>query len=580
MVSHSIPNYDRLREALGACRQSFYGVGVFSAIINILMLAPSLYMLQVYDRVLASGNEMTLLMLTLLMVGLCFFMGALEWVRSLVVIRLGTRLDLRLNQQVFNAAFERNLRDGDAKAGQALTDLTQLRQFVTGNALFAFFDAPWFPLFLAVVFLLHPWLGLLALGGAIFLIILTWLNQRVTHHPLAQANKLSMQATHQANTHLRNAEVIEAMGMLGNMRKRWLAQHYGFIRQQNLASERSAAVTALSKSSRIVLQSLMLGLGALLAVNGEITAGMMIAGSILVGRVLSPIDQLIGVWKQWVAARQAWNRLHLLLHNHPHREDSMTLPAPTGELSVEHITFRPNTNQPPRLHNIHFSLNAGETLGILGASGSGKSTLARLLVAVQAPSQGAVRLDSADMNQLDKEVSGAYIGYLPQDIQLFSGTLAENIARFGTTDSEQVVAAAKLAGVHELILSLPQGYDTELGESGAGLSGGQRQRIALARAVYGDPCFLVLDEPNASLDTAGDRALLTALDVLQKRGCTLVLITHRPALTARAHKLLILNQGQQQRFGPAGEVMAELQQLNASNQPELKRAAQTTGIPG
>ncbi len=258
----------------------------------------------------------------------------------------------------------------------------------------------------------------------------------------------------------------------------------------------------------------------------------------------------------------------------------MTLPAPTGELSVEHITFRPNTNQPPRLHNIHFSLNAGETLGILGASGSGKSTLARLLVAVQAPSQGAVRLDSADMNQLDKEVSGAYIGYLPQDIQLFSGTLAENIARFGTTDSEQVVAAAKLAGVHELILSLPQGYDTELGESGAGLSGGQRQRIALARAVYGDPCFLVLDEPNASLDTAGDRALLTALDVLQKRGCTLVLITHRPALTARAHKLLILNQGQQQRFGPAGEVMAELQQLNASNQPELKRAAQTTGIPG
>ncbi|CAM3480195.1 MULTISPECIES: type I secretion system permease/ATPase [Yersinia] len=580
MVSHPIRNYDRLREALGACRRSFYGVGIFSAIINILMLAPSLYMLQVYDRVLASGNEMTLLMLTILMVGLCFFMGALEWVRSLVVIRLGTRLDLRLNKQVFNAAFERNLRDGDSKAGQALTDLTQLRQFVTGNALFAFFDAPWFPLFLAVVFLLHPWLGMLALGGAVFLIFLTWLNQYVTRRPLAEANKLSMQATHQANTHLRNAEVIEAMGMLGNMRNRWLSQHYGFIRQQNLASERSAGVNALSKSSRIILQSLMLGLGALLAVKGDITAGMMIAGSILVGRVLSPIDQLIGVWKQWVAARQAWHRLHLLLDNHPHREDAMALPAPTGHLSVEHISFRPNHNQAPRLHNIHFALQAGETLGILGASGSGKSTLARLLVAVQPPTQGTIRLDSADMNQLDKEISGVYIGYLPQDIQLFSGTLAENIARFGEPDAEKVVAAAKLAGVHELILSLPQGYDTVLGEGGAGLSGGQRQRIALARAVYGDPCLLVLDEPNASLDMEGDRALLMALDALQKRGCTLILITHRPALTARAHKLLILNQGQQQRFGPAGEVMSELQQLNAANQPALKREPQTAGIPG
>ncbi|MCW6525398.1 type I secretion system permease/ATPase [Yersinia ruckeri] len=580
MDPHPIRNDDRLWEALGACRQSFYGVGIFSAIINILMLAPSLYMLQVYDRVLASGNEMTLLMLTLLMVGLCLFMGALEWVRSLVVIRLGTRLDLRLNQRVFNAAFERNLRDSDSKAGQALTDLTLLRQFVTGNALFAFFDAPWFPLFLCVVFLLHPWLGMLALGGAIFLIILTWLNQRVTRRPLAEANKLSMQATHQANTHLRNAEVIEAMGMLGNMRHRWLSQHYGFIRLQNLASERSAAINALSKSSRIILQSLMLGLGALLAVKGEITAGMMIAGSILVGRVLSPIDQLIGVWKQWVAARQAWHRLHLLLQSHAHRDESMILPAPTGNLSVDHLSFRPDTAQPPRLYNIHFTLRAGETLGILGASGSGKSTLARLLVAVQTPSQGTIRLDGADMNQLDKDVFGAYVGYLPQDIQLFSGTLAENIARFAHPDAEKTVAAAKLAGVHELILSLPQGYDTLLGEGGAGLSGGQRQRVALARAVYGDPCLLVLDEPNASLDMEGDRALLMALEALQQRGCTIVLITHRPALTARAHKLLILNQGSQQRFGSVREVMTELQQMSAANQSALKPEPQTVEIQG
>ncbi|MGM3172562.1 type I secretion system permease/ATPase [Dickeya lacustris] len=553
-------------------RRSFWSVGIFSAIINLLMLAPSIYMLQVYDRVLASGNGVTLLMLTLLMVGLCAFMGALEWVRSLLVVRLGTRIDLALNQDVFNAAFARNLDAGDGRAGLALTDLTVLRQFITGNALFAFFDAPWFPLFLLVLFLLHPWLGMLALGGTVVLVALTWLNQRLTSEPLTQANQQSQQATHLADAQLRNADVIEAMGMLGNLRRRWLASHYRFISLQNLASERAAAVGGASKYSRIALQSLVLGLGALLAIEGKVTPGMMIAGSILVGRVLSPIDQLIAVWKQWSSAKTSWLRLNKLLIAYPPQPTSMALPAPEGQLSVEQVSLRTPQGH-ARLQNIHFSLQAGETLVILGASGSGKSSLARLLVGAQAPSQGKVRLDGADLNQVDKRVFGQAIGYLPQDVQLFKGTLAENISRFGVADPEKIVAAARLAGVHELILSLPNGYDTELGEGGSGLSGGQRQRIGLARAMYGDPCLLVLDEPNASLDSEGDQALTRALVAMQKRGATIVLITHRPALTTLAQKILILNQGNQQRMGLARDVLAELQPRTAANQAQIKPSA-------
>ncbi|WP_042859850.1 type I secretion system permease/ATPase [Dickeya sp. NCPPB 3274] len=566
---------ERDRSLFGVLRQfrrSFWSVGIFSAVINILMLAPSVYMLQVYDRVLASGNGITLLMLTLLMAGLCAFMGALEWVRSLLVVRLGTRIDLALNQDVFNAAFARNLEAGDSRAGLALTDLTLLRQFITGNALFAFFDVPWFPLFLLVLFLLHPWLGMLALGGTVVLVALAWLNQRLTNQPLAQANQQSQQATHLADAQLRNADVIEAMGMLGNLRRRWLARHYRFISLQNLASERAAAVGGASKYSRIALQSLMLGLGALLAIDGKITPGMMIAGSILVGRVLSPIDQLIAVWKQWSSARIAWQRLTRLIVAYPPRPAAMALPAPEGHLSVEQVSLRPAQGN-ARLQNIHFSLQAGETLVILGASGSGKSSLARLLVGAQAPTQGKVRLDGADLNQVDKNTFGPTIGYLPQDVQLFKGTLVENIARFGDADPEKVVAAAKLAGVHELILSLPNGYDTELGDGGSGLSGGQRQRIGLARAMYGDPCLLILDEPNASLDSEGDQALMQAIVALQKRGATVVLITHRPALTTLAQKILILHEGQQQRMGLARDVLTELQQRSAANQARMNPTA-------
>ncbi|MCU1727695.1 type I secretion system permease/ATPase [Pseudomonas sp. 7P_10.2_Bac1] len=547
---------NEMRAALTAYKRAFFSIGLFSAVINLLMLAPALYMLQVYDRVLASGNEMTLLMLTLMILGLFGLMGALEWVRSQVVIRLGTQMDMRLNQRVYDAAFEAQLRTGNPAAGQALNDLTSLRQFATGNALFAFFDAPWFPVYLCVIFMFSPWLGLLALGGAVLLMLLAWLNQRVSQGPLKVASELSVEATQQASAHLRNAEAIEAMGMLATLRGRWLAQHTAFLAQQNLASEKTASVGAWSKGVRLALQSLVLGLGALLAVQGQITAGMMIAGSILMGRVLGPIDQLIGVWKQWSSARLAYQRLEALLQAHPARPPRMALPVQRGELAVEQLSASAPGTRRATLANLSFTLPAGQVLGVIGPSGCGKSTLARLLIGVWQPLAGKVRLDGAELSQWDKQQLGPHLGYLPQDIQLFAGTIAQNIARFAEVDSDKVLAAAQLAGVHQLIVQMPEGYDTRLGEGGAGLSGGQKQRIGLARALYGLPALIVLDEPNSNLDDAGEQALLQAIAQLKQLKRTLILITHKPNVLTLTDQLLILRDGQLQAFGPTAKVLA------------------------
>ncbi len=552
--------------ALTAYKSGFFNIGLFSAVINLLMLAPALYMLQVYDRVLASGNQMTLLMLTLMILGLFGLMGGLEWVRSQVVIRLGTQMDMRLNQRVYDAAFEAQLKGGTQAAGQALHDLTTLRQFATGQALFAFFDAPWFPVYLLVIFLFHPWLGLLALGGAVILIALAWLNHHVSQAPMALASQLSISASQQATANLRNADTIEAMGMLATLRGRWFSQHQAFLAQQNLGSEKTAAVSAWSKGVRLALQSLVLGLGALLAVQGDITPGMMIAGSILMGRVLTPIDQLIGVWKQWGSARLAYERLSQMLEANPARPARMSLPVPKGQLSVEQISACAPGSRRPALANLGFSLPAGEVLGVIGPSGCGKSTLARVLVGAWAPLAGKVRLDGADLAQWDKQQLGPHIGYLPQDIQLFAGSIADNIARFAERDADKVLAAAQMAGVHELILQLPQGYDTQLGEGGAGLSGGQKQRVALARALYGLPALIVLDEPNSNLDEVGEQALLQAITQLKQQHRTLVLITHKPNVLSLTDHLLILKDGQLQAFGPTARVL-EARQKPAANKP-------------
>ena len=572
-----------LIHVLADYKKILISVGCFTALINILMLVPSIYMLQVYDRVLSSQNTTTLAMLSLMVVGFFIFIGTLETVRSFIVIRIGSQLERRFNQQVYRAAFERNLFSGQAHAGQALGDLTLIRQFVTGPALFAFFDAPWFPVYLFVIYLFNTWLGVFATAGAAVLIALACVNEVMTRKSLSQASVYSQQSSQLATSHLHNAETIQAMGMLGVLRKRWFNVHSRFLTEQNNASDTGAVIGSVSKTLRLCLQSLVLGLGALLVIQGDMSAGMMIAGSILMGRVLSPIDQLIAVWKQWSSAKLAYQRLDNLLREHPAVQENMGLPAPNGHLSFEQVSAAPPGVRLPTLHQGSFSLQAGEVLGVLGASGSGKSTLARVLVGVWPTLAGTVRLDGADIHQWNRDQLGPYIGYLPQDIELFSGSIADNIARFRDADPQQVVAAAQQAGVHEMILRLPQGYDTLLGDDGSGLSGGQKQRVALARALYGGPRLVVLDEPNSNLDAVGDAALTRAIAQLKAQGCTVVLVTHRSASLAQADKLLVLNEGRTQVFGPSAEVLkaltgAQQQQAAATSiQPPNQAQARSSG---
>lgn len=549
--------------ALSSFKSVFRTIGVFSAIINLLMLVPSIYMLQVYDRVLASRNEVTLLMLTLIMLGAYLFMSVLEFVRSFILVRLAAKMDMQLNKRVYTAAFEQNLKQGGGNAGQALMDLTSIRQFMTGNALFAFFDAPWFPLYLLVIYFFDVWLGVLATFGTVILVVLAYVNERVSHKPLAEANSMAIASSTMATNNLRNAEVIESMGMLPNLQARWFKLHSKFLRLQAEASEKAGIVGAFTKFTRISLQSLVLGLGALLVIEGKITPGMMIAGSILMGRALSPVEQLIGVWKQFASTRSSYERLTKLLESNPAREAGMDLPKPVGALSIEGVTAAPPGSKVAVLNGLSFAIAPGDVLGVIGPSGSGKSTLARLMVGVWPAAVGKVRLDGADIYRWNKDQLGPNIGYLPQDVELFAGTVSENIARFGEIDAEQVIVAAKRAGVHDMILHFPQGYDTRLGEGGAGLSGGQKQRIGLARAMYGDPSFIVLDEPNSNLDDVGEQALVEAITDLRERGKTIVLITHRTSIIGVTSKLLLLRDGAARLFGPRDEVLQALAQANA-----------------
>jgi ATP-binding cassette subfamily C exporter for protease/lipase len=566
-VNQFIPR-NEIADVIRTRSKVFWTVGIFTAFINLLMLVPSIYMLQVYDRVLPSRNEITLLMLTLIMLGMFGMMSLLEYVRSMVVIRIGSQLDMRLNTRIYTAAYEANLKNGSSDAGQMLSDLTNVRQFLTGSALFAFFDAPWFPIYLLVIFLFNPWLGLFALVGSLLLIALAVINEVVSKKPLADASRLSIMSGNLASTNLRNAEVIEALGMLPNLKGRWFSLHQRFLNSQRIASERASRVTSITKFVRLSLQSLVLGLGGWLAIDGHITPGMMIAGSILMGRTLAPIEQVINVWKSWSSAKLAYQRLVRLLEQHPPRGTAMSLPRPEGVISVEGVTATPPGSKGSAvLHNVSFAIQPGDVLGIIGPSASGKSTLARLLVGIWPVSEGIVRLDNADIYQWNKDELGPYIGYLPQDIELFAGSIAENIARFNELDSEKVIEAAKLAGVHELILRFPNGYDSVIGSGGAGLSGGQKQRIGLARALYGDPSLIVLDEPNSNLDDAGERALNQAITFLKQRNKTVILITHRTNLLAMTNKLLLLVNGNVNAFGPTQQVLQALANAQKAQVP-------------
>lgn len=564
-----------LQEALLSMRRIFVVVGVFSFFINALMLVPSIYMMQVYDRVLNSRNEMTLLMITLITIGLYALLGALEWVRSQMLVRASVRLDKKLNERVFGATFDATLRGSGGNPAQALSDVTNLRQFLTGNGLFAFFDAPWAPIYLIVVTLLHPWLGVFSLVGGLILVGLAWLNERATQKPLAEANTVGIQATNFAGNNLKNAEVIEAMGMLPAIRSRWNVKHQRGMALQQIASDRAGAIGAATRFARLVQQSLILGLGALLVIKGELSPGGMIAASILMGRLLAPIEQAIAAWKGLISARSAYGRLQNLLAAIPAREAGMSLPRPAGALSLENVVATPPNSQVPILRGINAAIPAGDVVGVIGPSASGKSSLARLMVGVWPAASGKVRLDGADVYAWNKEELGPHIGYLPQDVELFEGTIAENIARFGEVDAEKVVRAAQRAGVHEIILRFPKGYDSPIGLGGSFLSGGQRQRIALARALYGDPVLVVLDEPNSNLDDAGEQALVRAVLDLKAQGCTVIVVTHRTNIVGVVDRLLVLRDGTLQLFGPRNEVLAALAKAAQAVQPAISRTGGT-----
>jgi len=552
-----------LAQAIHHCRQSFQSAAVFSLFINLLMLLPAIYMMQVYDRVLGSNSTSTLLMLTLLAVGLFILLGLLEWIRSQILIRVSTRFDVLLNERLYKVLFRQALVSGGKTSAQPLGDLLVLRQFLTGNGLFAFFDAPWMPVYIGLLFLFHYSFGVVALLSAVLLILLAIWNERATHDDLEKANRISVESANITARNLRNAEVVHALGMLPDLMSRWKDKQQNLIMLQAIASEKAGLITALSKTYRLTMQSLVLGLGAWLAIEKQITPGLMIGGSILLGRALAPIDLMIGSWKQFLTARTAYERLNTLLAQFPTETERMPLPAPKGALRAEQAVVAPPGSKTAVLKGINFSIDAGTFVALIGASASGKSTLARALLGIWPVANGAIRLDGADVTQCDRGTIGAHIGYLPQDIELFDGTIADNIARFGERDADKVVAAAKAAGVHDMILYLPKGYDTEIGGTGGALSAGQRQRVGLARALYGDPVLVILDEPNSNLDDQGEQALARSLAGLKQRGCTVIVITHRPGILNLVDRIMVLNEGLLVLDGPRDEVLAKLSQRPA-----------------
>jgi ATP-binding cassette subfamily C exporter for protease/lipase len=554
-VLSTAPASGEITLALRSLRGSMLATGTFSFVLSTLLLVPSIYMMQVYDRVLGSRNEMTLLMLTLLAAGLYAIYASLEYLRSSVLQQVSHALDLKLSSRVFEAAFSDAARSRGGNPSLAMADLTTLRQFVAGTGLILLYDGPFAVIFMAAGFMIDVWLGAFLIGACIVLLVLLWWSERRTHAPLQEANRLNARASGYMNNSFRNAEVIQAMGMLPAVLRRWQLLSEQALDLQAETSVAAARIGAVTKFVRIFSQSLSLGLGALLVLEGRMSGGMMIAASILLGRALSPLEMLISGWRQIVAARDAHKRLEQLLTVAPVAAERMALPAPAGKLSVEGVSVAAPGAQQALLRQLSFSAEPGELLAIIGPSGAGKSTAARVLAGVWVPQAGKVRLDGADLAGWPREQLAPHIGFLPQDVELFEGTVAENIARLAEPDSVDVVAAAQAAGIHEMVLRLPQGYDTPVGPGGAALSGGQRQRVGLARALYGNPQLLILDEPNANLDDVGETALAQALAACKARGATVVVVSHRTSLLRLTDKILLLRDGQAAAFGPRDKVL-------------------------
>ncbi|MBF8680107.1 type I secretion system permease/ATPase [Pseudomonas fulva] len=565
---------NNLQAALRACKSSFLSVGFFSFFVNALMLVPTFFMIQVSGRVVPSSSLSTLIMLTVIMTVLVITMGALEWVRSRIMVRISNRLDVLLSRDVYRASFKRALTSGGSDAtAQSLNDLTSLRQFFTGPGLFAFFDAPWFPIYTIVMFLFHPLFGWITLACGLVLTCLAVINHRVTGKALASANKENVASNVITTKTLRNAEVIESMGMLETLINRWAKRQRNIMLLQSDASDKGGIVSSTSKTFRIWSQSIMLATGGYLVITHQINPGLLMAGSLLLGRALSPIDQMISSWKGFVAAKVQYDRLSKVMDDLKNEPERMPLPAPEGHIQVENLIVAPPGAKAPVIRSISFVAPAGSIVGIVGPSAAGKSTLVRALMGIWPPQHGVVRLDGADIASWDKQALGPYVGYLPQDIELFEGSISENIARFDKIDPEKVVEAAQMAGVHEMILMLPDGYDTVIGSDGVNLSGGQRQRIGLARAIYGNPRLVVLDEPNSNLDDVGERALGIALQKLKATGATVFIVSHRPNILTRLDRILVMSGGTISLYGERDRVIAELAAQQAKGQQRVAQPA-------
>ncbi len=559
MNERSAARPSEIRKAIGSLRGAYVAIGVFSAVINVLYLTSSFYMIQVYDRVLASRSVPTLVALSVLAFGLYALQGLLEAVRSRLLVRIGGRLDDMLGGRIYNAFLAMPLRAKKSEDGlQPVRDLDTARSFIAGMGPVAILDMPWMPFFLVFIFILHPALGWFAAAGGALLIGLTLLTEKLTHEPTRQASITSSRRLGLADMTRRNAEVVRVMGFSERMAKRWLVANAAHKDVQHDVTDLTAGLSAVSKMLRLVMQSGILGLGAWLAVRGDVSAGAIFASNIAMSRALAPIETAIGNWKSFIMFREARGRLEKLLEAIPAGEDMMPLPAPEKELAVESLFLGAPGAQKPFVQNVSFKLQAGQGLGVIGPSASGKSTLVRGIVGAWPSMRGGVRFDGAASDQWTSENLGVHIGYLPQDVELLEGTVAENISRFTENPAPAaIIKAAKIAQVHEMILSLPDGYDTLIGDAGIMLSGGQRQRIGLARALYGDPFLVVLDEPNSNLDGAGEEALTSALGMVRARGGIVIVVAHRPSALAALDMAAVMAEGQMVHFGPRDEVLAK-----------------------
>jgi len=570
-MSRGFLSRSELTQRLWVFKREFFWVGVFSFIANVLMLTPTVYMLQVYDRVLSSRSELTLIVLTVFLILFFSVMAFSEWLRSRLLVRVGVKLDEVLNSPVFNASFEAFLKRAGRNPVEAFSDLTGIRQFLSGNGIIAFFDVPWTPVYIGVIFLLSPFLGGLSIVFACIQLFITWISHRVSVSGIECAAKAGRDSNAYVQSKLRNIEPVHAMGMVGNLEKHWLRFHEEALAKNAESQRKQQSLQAFTKFMRYTMQSLTLGAGALLVIEGKMSPGGMIAANVLMSRALQPLDILVATWKQFVQTRVSFSRLEQLLQEFPERPTAVYQGEPQGELEIAGLAARVQGREDPILHGLDARVPAGSVTVVIGPSGSGKSTLARCLVGVWPEVEGKVLLGGKPLDSWHRSELGSYIGYLPQDIELFEGTIAENIARFSCIDADKVIEAATRTGIHEMILRFPKGYDTEIGEAGSLLSGGQRQRIGLARALYGNPALIVLDEPNANLDDAGDRSLLQAVLELKTKGATVFLISHRMNVLAIADQLLVLQQGRIAQYGPRDSVMAALKKSTAAVQTPAEK---------